>query len=331
MIDGLGRTIDYIRISVTDRCNLRCLYCMPGDGIAIKDMEELLSYEEIARVCNSLAKLGIHKVKLTGGEPLVRRNIERLVSMILDIQGIDEVTLTTNGVLLAEHVDSLWESGVRKINVSLDTVSADVYKSITGVDALDKVTCGIEKALDKGFCLKTNTVIGRYLPNGSMNQCDNYIKVLEYFKDKNIANRFIELMPIGVGADFDTVSVDDLRDYIESIYGRLTRDEAIKGNGPAEYYRLDGFKGAIGFIHPMNGKFCYECNRIRMTSTGMIKPCLCYEQGVDLRQIVRCDSKDVDDRIQSAIMSCIRSKPKEHCFDDRKNISETKKMVMIGG
>lgn len=325
MIDTYGRKIDYIRISITDRCNLRCKYCVPAQGVKMGHMDELLSYEEIVRLCSIFAKEGVAKIKLTGGEPLVRRDVELLAEKINSIEGIEQVTLTTNGVLLAEKAKALYDAGIRNVNVSLDTLDSELYKRITGVDCLDEVLRGINTALEMGFNVKINTVLGEYA--GSVGA--KYFDVLGLARDKAIDVRFIELMPIGQGKEYPTVSAETIKLEIENQYGRLIQDTRQKGNGPAEYYRIPSFEGTVGFIHPIHGKFCDKCNRLRLTSTGMLKACLCYDTGVMLRESLRDGSSD--ELIAQKIMECVRMKPQEHHFEQREQISEIKDMSMIGG
>lgn len=338
MKDGCNRQIDYLRISITDRCNLRCKYCIPEGAEGITDKSWLLTFEEIEEVVNAAAKLGIRNIKLTGGEPLVRRGCASLARKLKAIDGIESVTLTTNGVLLADKLSELKNAGVDSINVSLDTMDRDRFCDITGFDGLDKVLSAIDMAYEMGIRVKINAVtadFSRKLINedGTFEMDEDLQKLINLSRDRDIDVRFIEIMPIGAGRNFLYVSNESLFSAVEEVYGKLSPDTGIHGNGPAVYYRIDGFKGSIGFISPMHGKFCSSCNRIRMSSMGYIKSCLCYGDGVDLRSIVRSD-EDYDarqDKLIKALTEAIKQKPKEHCFEDVSQISEKKKMSDIGG
>ena len=323
MRDGYGREIDYMRISITDRCNLRCCYCMP-ERIESVDMKELLTYEEIVSVVREAAALGITHIKLTGGEPLVRRGADVLVRMIKDIDEIEEVTLTTNGVLLEEQIEGLQRAGVGGINISLDTIDPDKYHRITGFDRMDSVMKGIEAALGSGIPVKINAV--------SLDS-DDVEGLIELSKDRPIDIRFIEIMPIGMGKNYPGIPHDELMALVKKRYGELKPDKSRHGNGPAVYYRIPGYTGSIGFISAIHGKFCDSCNRIRLTSQGFMKNCLCYGTGEDLRKILRSglEGEVLRDELRSGISRCILSKPEAHAFLQREKISEDKSMSMIGG
>ena len=291
--DSFGRTIDYMRISVTDRCNLRCGYCMPH-GIKQKPMAEILRYEEIAFICAQAAGLGIDRFRITGGEPLVRKNCETLVSMLKRIPGVRQVALTTNGVLLAEQLDALLEAGIDAVNISLDTTDREQYKAITGMDELDRVLASIRLAAGK-LPVKINCVVQR-----GVNE-DAPVHLATLARDLPADVRFIELMPIGMAKNLQTVP------NAETLAGR------------------------IGFISAVHGKFCATCNRLRLTSTGELKPCLCYGDVIPLREILRDGEGRKEERIREKIMEAVQSKPMAHCFEHRENITENREMVRIGG
>ena len=265
-----GRTIDYMRISITDRCNLRCKYCMPQD-IQKVSMNELLTYEEIETVCREAVKLGIRKFKITGGEPLVRKGAADLIRKIKEIPGVEQVTLTTNGILLEEHLDTLLLAGLDAVNVSLDTLDEKRYEEITGFGGLRTVLSAIDTALDSGLTVKVNTVLQPGINDGEWNS------LLDLAQKRKLDVRFIEMMPIGAGKQYQTVSNQELLARVQETYPGVGKDERIHGNGPAVYYRIPGFLGSIGFISAIHGVFCEYCNRIRMTATGDLKPCLCYQ------------------------------------------------------
>lgn len=329
MLDQYGREINYMRISITDRCNLRCRYCMPikkaknGEmvgGAHVAPMSDLLSYEEIVRVCQVAVSLGITRFKVTGGEPLVRKNCDKLIKMICDQPGVEEVTLTTNGILLKEYAKSLYEAGLRKINVSLDTLDAEKYQKITGFDKLSHVLEGIEEAIRIGMIVKINTVLTR----------DNadFVALLSYGQRVGAMVRFIEVMPIGYGKVQDGISNEELLRKMELRFGKPELCDAVQGNGPAVYYMVPGFQKLVGFISAIHGKFCNTCNRIRMTAQGEVKACLCFETTVSLREELR---KGNMEQVKELLELTIFGKPREHVFEDTARITENKKMIEIGG
>lgn len=320
MKDYLGREIEYMRISITDRCNLRCKYCMPVP-IEKVAMEELLTYNEITDICKIAAELGIKYIKITGGEPLVRKRCAMLIEMIKAIPGIEKVTLTTNGVLLKEEINALTAAGLDAVNISLDTTKADLFKDITGFDKFEQVFEGIEAALEKNLRVKINSVL-----MNDMN-AEEWHDLVLLAKKYPIDVRFIEMMPIGHGKDNKGISNDWLKCKLDEKYA-MVKDNRKHGFGPAEYYNIEGFKGSIGFISAIHGKFCKNCNRIRLTSTGFLKPCLCFGEGIELKPILRNGSMA---EVKEAIEKVILNKPSEHCFENDKKITETKEMVGIGG
>ena len=326
MIDRCGRNIDYLRISVTDRCNLRCIYCMPEEGIRLTEREKILQEPEIIRVCKVMAELGITKIKITGGEPLVRSRIPELIYQIKEISGIEKVTLTTNGILLKGQMKALAESGLDSLNISLDTLDRECFCKITRRDLLDGTLDGIKEAMKyPDVQLKINCV-----PLGLEEQ--DLCGIAEFARKNPVHVRFIEMMPIGYGNIPQSISNEELKEKIMRYYGNLTEDFRIYGNGPAVYYSIEGFKGNIGFISAIHGKFCNLCNRIRMTSTGDIKPCLCYEQRWALKPALRMEHKEKrQESIQKILIESIKNKPQMHCFENVKSVSEKHFMGQIGG
>lgn len=323
IIDRYGRTINYMRISVTDRCNLRCRYCMP-DGIERIPMEDLLTYEEIAFVCKQAVNLGIDSFRITGGEPLVRKGCPVLVSMLKQIPGIRRVAMTTNGVLLGEHLEELLAAGLDAVNISLDTLDREQYKAITGRDELERVLDSIRQAAGK-LPVKINCVVQRGLNE------DAPLRLVELAQSLPVDVRFIELMPIGAGKELPAVPNADILSMIEGKNGKLEEDPENRGNGPAVYRRAEGFKGRIGFISAVHGKFCDKCNRLRLTSTGELKPCLCYADTVPLRKVLRDGEAGKEERIRTKILEAAERKPQAHCFERRENVTEGKRMNEIGG
>ena len=325
MKDQYQRNIDYMRVSVTDRCNLRCRYCMPKD-IELLPMEEILSFEEILEIVRQAASLGIRKIKITGGEPLVRKNCTGLIAKIRETEGIEKVTLTTNGILLPEYIEDLKAAGIDGINISLDTLRKDRFQEITGFDALDQVLAGIDASLNAGIRTKINTVLQKGVNDGEWQD------LMLLAKDRPLDVRFIEMMPIGYGAVSTGVSDIELRSKIRELYPGTEEDHTVHGNGPAVYVRIPGFCGGVGFIAAINEKFCKDCNRIRLTSAGRIKPCLCYGDSFDLREILRTkEGPERDALLKETLQKAITYKPKEHCFEAKSSVTEKKKMSQIGG
>lgn len=323
MKDGFGRKIEYMRISVTDRCNLRCRYCMP-ENIELLPMDEILSYEEITRIVKCAVSLGITKFKITGGEPLIRRGVTKLIEMIKHTDGVESVTLTTNGILLSEYIGELKSAGIDGINISLDTLQRERYEKITGTDKIDAVLDGLYKALESGINTKINAVVLSDFTK------DNYLELLELARNKKVDVRLIEIMPIGAGYGFKGVDCNTiLKDFFEKYPGAI-RDDRIHGNGPAEYYSIPGFLGSVGVINSIHDRFCMSCNRIRLTSTGEIKPCLYYNNTFQARDVLRSE-KCNDDLIKEILEEAIKSKPCGHEFYKENSNFEKRKMSQIGG
>lgn len=322
MIDGFHRTIDYIRISVTDRCNLRCRYCMPPEGISCLPMQEILTYEEIVRLCRIFAHLGIQKVKITGGEPFVRKNVCHLITQIKQIPGIRSVTITTNGILTRPHLESLKSIGIDGINFSLDTLNPATFCQITGRNGLEDVLAAIHQAV----LLDIPNIKINCVPMHGINVSE-VSKIAAFAKDAPIQVRFIEMMPIGLGKDFQFVSESQIIKYLLDTYGHLEPVNIKLGNGPAHYYHISGFKGHIGFISAMSHMFCEQCNRIRLTTDGQLKTCLFYEEGIDLKYLLRSGAND--EKMQQQIRSALLNKPQHH---EMSSLSpEHRGMSQIGG
>lgn len=326
MIDRCGRNIDYLRISVTDRCNLRCIYCMPEDGVRLVDRTLIMQEPEIVRICRVMAELGIRKIKLTGGEPLVRPGIAELVKDIKALPGIQKVTLTTNGVLLKDQMRGLAEAGLDGLNISLDTMDAKCYREIARRDCLEKTLEGMREALRyPEVSVKVNCV-----PLGI--EAQDLCQVAALAESQPIHVRFIEMMPIGYGKEFHGMSEAEIIRILEKQYGTLTPYHGERlGNGPCHYYEVGGFRGKIGFISAISHKFCKECNRIRLTSQGYLKTCLQYTAGRDLRCIIR--SGGTDDELKDVIRAALEEKPEGHAFLEKAQADDTEKLCMsqIGG
>ena len=325
MLDKLNRKIDYLRISVIDRCNLRCVYCMPEEGIESIPHDEILTYDEILRICEIVSELGIRKIKITGGEPLVRKDIVNLIRDIKNIDKIEQVTLTTNGILLHEMLDDLYDAGIDAINISLDTLNKDNFKKITRRDGLEKVLMSIDKAYDLGIRVKINCLAIRDF------NLRELVEIASFAKDREIDVRFIELMPIGFGKKYTQIDNDEILSILESHFGTFEIVTEKRGNGPAKYYRNQNMKGCIGFISAISHEFCESCNRIRLTSSGFLKLCLHYNKGIDLKGPIRNGISDED--LKKLIHNTIWNKPISHKFGHANGEQdiELKNMVQIGG
>ena len=325
MFDRYQREIHYLRLSVTDLCNLRCRYCMP-DGVEKLEREAVLSHEEFLRLAALFAQCGIDTVRVTGGEPLVRKNVAQLVAGLKATPGIRRVTLTTNAVLLAEQLPALLDAGLDSVNISLDTLRPEVFRQITARDEFTAVQAGLQAALDSGLPLKLNCV-----PQAGVNEAE--LEALAALaKDHAMQVRFIEMMPIGYGAAMPCISGPELRERFARRWPELAplspAQEHALGDGPAVYYTVPGWQGSIGFIAAVHGKFCASCNRVRLTSQGFLRPCLASETGCDLRALLRSGADDA--QLLAAIRETIWAKPREHHFEDS-SMPATRGMYRIGG
>ena len=317
MIDRLGRNITYLRISVTDKCNLRCRYCMPEEGICKKDHADMLTEDEFITAVEAAAALGIHKIRITGGEPLVRKNIVSICRRAAAVEGIEEVCLTTNGILLPELGVALKEAGVKRLNLSLDTLDPEKYAFITRIGKLEDFKAGLDAAFAAGFeKIKVNAVL-----IGGFND-DEIVQLAELTKQYPLDMRFIEMMPMYDSGDFDEKAFVPYSRVLE----KLPEAEAIPHDGGvAKLYRLPGAKGNIGLISPLNAHFCGECNRLRLTADGKLKPCL---HAADEYSIKGLDFEGVKAVMERAIWN----KPAWHGDLDAINRSKAgRNMNEIGG
>ncbi len=325
MKDQYGRQINYMRVSVTDRCNLRCIYCMPEEGIKQVSHQDILTYDEIVQIVNAAATVGITRIKLTGGEPLVRKNLAGLVEALRAVPGIEEVTVTTNGILLKEQIGKLAKAGISAVNISVDSLDPDMYASIARKDALAAVLEGMEAAVScPGLKVKINCV-----PLKGLNE-EEWVRLAQIARERPIDVRFIEMMPMGLGRDFQGSSQKEVLERLRETFGPEQYLDGNFGNGPATYVHFNGFAGKIGFISALSHKFCSECNRIRMTAEGFLKPCLQYASGEDLREMIRNGASE--EELIRAINRTIYYKPACHHFEvDDSAEFEHKKMFRIGG
>ena len=322
MFDSTRREIHYLRLSVTDLCNLRCRYCMP-DGVEKLEREAVLTYEEFLRLAALFAQCGIDTVRVTGGEPLVRKNVAQLVAGLKAIPGIRKVTMTTNGILLAQQLPALLAAGLDSVNISLDTLRPAVFRQITARDEFAAVQAGLQAALESGIPVKLNCV-----PQAGVNEGE-LEDLAALAENRPLQVRFIEMMPIGYGAAMPCISGPELRKRFARRWPELQPlTEAAFGDGPAVYYTVPGWQGSIGFIAAVHGKFCASCNRVRLTSQGFLRPCLASEAGCDLRALLRSGADDT--QLLAAIRETIWAKPREHHFEDS-SMPATRGMYRIGG
>lgn len=313
MRDRYNRNISYMRISVTDLCNSRCQYCMPDGGVDKKCYSEILSYEEIINITKAAAKFGISKIRLTGGEPLVRRNIVELCRGINEIEGIEEICITTNAILLKPMAQELWDAGVRRLNISMDSLNEEKYREITRNGDLNKALEGLHEAIKLGFSIKLNCVL-----IGGFND-DEIIDMVNLTKDHDIQVRFIELMQIGETANWS-------KDKFMSntvVLDRVPELEAKDTEGVAKTYRVPGWKGSVGLISPVSSCFCEDCNRIRLTSDGKMKPCLHSYDEISLKGLE-------GEELEAAVEAAIFNKPERHHLDEMASES-ARNMNRIGG
>ena len=326
--DTFDRRIDYFRISVTDRCNLRCRYCMPPGGIVPISHNEILGYEEITRVVKAASELGFRKIRLTGGEPLVRRGLHHLVSALSGIPGIEDLSMTTNGILLSRFAKPLKDAGLHRVNVSMDSLDPERYREITRGGDIRKAWEGIEAAINVGLSpLKINIVA---LKNFN---ADEIVPFVELTLELPIEVRFIEWMPIGADLRWDKnafLSSDRILDEIRKAY-RIEPTTSVNGNGPARHYKIPGAKGAIGIISPVTQHFCQECNRLRLTADGKLRNCLFSEKEIDLKTLLRSGASD--DAVKAVLLESIRSKPRGHhlAVNDERIKKCMRSMNSIGG
>lgn len=326
LIDKFGRRVDYIRLSVTDRCDFRCVYCMTEDMIFLP-RKEILSLEELHRVAKAFTDLGVRKIRLTGGEPMVRTDVMSLIEKLGALPGLEELLLTTNGAQLDKFAIPLKRAGVNRINISIDSLDAERFKRISRVGKLDKVLAGIDAAIAAGFDrIRLNSVIMR-----GYNE-DEVLALTDYALAKGVDIAFIEEMPLGEASDHNreetTCSNAWVKQVIESKYELL--NSAEKTAGPSRYSRIAGHNSRIGFISPVTHNFCEDCNRVRVTVEGRLLLCLGNEHSVDLRAVLRDPGKG-DAELQQAIIAAMDIKPERHFFYDKDHVQPVRLMNMTGG
>ncbi len=327
LIDGFGRKITYLRVSVTDRCNLRCVYCMPPEGVAWQPHENIMHFEEIEKVVRVAAEQGVNEVRLTGGEPLVRADLPRLVEMIANVPGINDISLTTNGVLLEKFARPLVDAGLKRINVSLDTLRPERFAAITRGGVFQKVWRGLEISETAGLNpIKINTVLMR-----GVNE-DELLDIARLSLTKPWQIRFIELMPVNNQADWGEgftprdevyLSIPEMQQGLVSM-GLKPKNESV-GSGPAEEYCVQGAPGTVGFISPLSDKFCDQCNRLRLTADGHLRPCLLVDTEIPILETLRSGGE-----ILPLIQQAANLKPAGHEIAEL-NLPRQRCMLQIGG
>ncbi len=324
--DAFARPIEYLRVSVTDKCNLRCVYCMPEAGLPWLHRDEILSYEEIAAIVRAAASVGVRTIRLTGGEPLLRPNLERLVAMIAEIPGIDDLALSTNGLLLEEQIGALAQAGLKRVNVSLDTLRADRFETIARRPGLDRVLRGIDAAIAYGLApVKVNCVVMRGRND------DEVADFAELARRLPIAVRFIEVMPVLAYSEAqreEYVPANELLERLRDI-GDLQPVLGPAGNGPARYYALPNSAGTIGVITPLSHDYCNRCNRIRLTADGRLRLCLFGDYHVDLRTALRAGA--TESKIAEMLQRSMLIKPERHHLRLGEPASRMRALSEIGG
>ncbi len=332
MKDSHGRVIDYLRISLTDRCNFRCIYCMPEEGVSPMGHDEILSLEEVERLVAIAAKHGIKSVRLTGGEPLVRKGVEDLVRALTTIEGIENISMTTNGVLLPKMAEGLKAAGLNRVNISLDTLDPEQFRQVTRVGNLEDALAGLDAALKVGFSpVKVNAVTVRRLDQ-------DFLAFAKLSLDRPLHVRFIEYMPLGQEAGDglagwgkeDVISSQELLERINAdalaagMEPLAPADKNPLGWGPAKYMAFPGAQGTVGFISPLSRHFCSQCNRLRLTADGKIRPCLFSDEEYDVRAALRSGT---DEQVAAVLMEALGAKPDEH----HDKVGTERNMSAIGG
>jgi GTP 3',8-cyclase len=327
LVDGFGRVHTNLRISVTDRCNIRCFYCMPADHAEFMDRSELLTFEEIERFVRVAVTLGVNKIRLTGGEPLVRHDLNQLVAKIVPLSGVKDVGVTTNGILLADQAQALWDAGLRRLNVSLDALSAEKFERITRREGYEKVRAGIQAAQRVGFHpVKVNAVSVRGLTE------EEIVPFGHFARETGVEMRFIEYMPLDAGHLWERNKVLFAADILESLnegIGALVPSAQQDPRAPALDYEYADGGGRVGFIASISRPFCMSCNRIRLTSDGKLRNCLFSLEETDVRPLLRGDANDIE--IAQAIRDSVASKWEGHEINTARFIQPERLMHSIGG
>ena len=331
LIDPFGREHNYLRISVTDRCNLRCVYCMPEEGMEFEPAENILTFDEIAQVVRVSAGMGVRKIRLTGGEPLVRKNLEQLVAMIAAVPGIEDISMTTNGMFLAPKAQLLKDAGLTRVNISLDSLRPERFKEITRGGDLKKVLASIDACAAAGLSpIKLNVVL---MKGQNEDEIADFIRLT---RDRELHVRFIEYMPIGhndAGWKSLYQPLTRVMEVCSEQGWEISPADAAPGAGPSENFRIDGARGSFGLIHPVSDHFCKTCNRLRLTADGYIKPCLAWTEQFQIRRVV-----GDDEAMRRMLLEALGTKPEKHemshFLQADASVSQTptaRRMSQIGG
>ncbi len=327
IVDSFGRIHNNLRVSVTDRCNIRCFYCMPADNVQFLPHKEILTFEEIVKSVGVMASMGVDRIRLTGGEPLVRKQLWRLIEMLVQIPGINDIALTTNGILLADQARQLRDAGLNRLNISLDTLNPKRFEQISRRKGLDRVLEGIAVAQDIGFDkIRLNAIsIAGITENEA-------VPLARFAREKNLELRFIEFMPLDAEGNWDSSRVldgDSVRRKIEDEFGELVEANRADPSQPAVDFDYTDGKQTVGFINPVSQPFCVSCNRLRMTAEGKIRNCLFSTAEWDLRTLLRAGASDLE--IENLIRECVSSKKAGHGIDSDSFSRPQKSMYQIGG
>jgi GTP 3',8-cyclase len=325
LVDSLGRVHTNLRVSVTDRCNIRCFYCMP-ENVQFKPRSEILAFEEIERFVRIVAPLGVNKLRITGGEPLVRAELPRLIEQLARVPGIDDIALTTNGILLAEHAGALRRAGLKRLNISLDTLTEETFRLISRRDGLDRVLAGIAAAREAGFeNIRLNAVAIRGITEPEV------VPLVSFARERNMEMRFIEYMPLDADNRWDHDQVltgEEIRRLLEEAISPLDAAERPDASQPAvDYSFADG--GRVGFINPVTQPFCSDCNRLRLTAEGQVRNCLFSTTEWDARALLRGGASD--EAIAQLVRDCVAAKKPGHGIDSDDFLRPERAMFQIGG
>ena len=326
LIDPYNRHLNYLRISITDRCNLKCIYCVPRNLIERLPHTEILKYEEILRIVRVGIRLGISKVRVTGGEPLVRKGVYGFLHQLSVLDGLTDLSLTTNGVSLKDNLEKIKAAGIRRINISLDTLNRKKYEQITGFDLFDQIWQGIEKALEMGFHpIKLNVVALDGIND------DELTDMARLSFDYPLHIRFIEYMPIGESqlGNGPLLLAPEIKKRICNELGQLISVRNSANDGPAQRYRFEGAKGEVGFIHALSQHFCDRCNRLRLTASGQLRPCLLSDRHEDIKGPLRSGCSD--EQLAEIFLKAVRHKPSDHNLTIGNSLRVNGRMSAIGG
>jgi cyclic pyranopterin phosphate synthase len=327
LIDTLGRVHTSLRISVTDRCNIRCFYCMPNENVRFRPRHEILTFEEITRFVTVVSQMGVHRLRLTGGEPLVRADLPRLVKMLAALPGIDDLALTTNGILLEEQAADLKRAGLERVNISLDTLSEEVFQKISRREGLDRVLAGIAAAQQVGFAqIRLNAIAIQGLTE------DEIVPLARFARERGLELRFIEYMPLDAEQHWQAADVLDgeaIRRILEAEFGPLVPVGRPHASQPASDFQYALGRGRIGLIQPVSQPFCGDCDRLRLTAEGQVRNCLFSTAEWDARALLRGNGSD--DEIANLVRDCIRAKAPAHGINTIDFVRPERAMYQIGG